>query len=272
MEKTTTEMIILGGSPSTSENPPSTEAGLKDSGRGQPLLDRSPYRGNTKITKLSTNKKDNTSDTNTNILGKKLDNNNNNKVKLQQTLPLEFFQGRARSNSTNSVLKISRSNIEREETKDSTWQEVTTKKRPLNSPESSNPKGLKSSKTETYWLGSPLPLRNRYEQLEMDEQEKADTPLEIKKPKPPPIFVAGVTNISPLTTLLDNIAKGEYMIKIINNTQVKIQPETSEKYTTIIKELKERNTEFHTYKIKQERSFRVILKNMHHSTNLDNLK
>lgn len=94
----------------------------------------------------------------------------------------------------------------------------------------------------------------------MDEQGKADTPLEIKKPKPPPIFVVGVTNISPLTTLLDNIAKGEYMIKIINNTQVKIQPGTSEKYTTIIKELKERNTEFHTYKIKQERSFRVILK------------
>lgn len=128
MEKTTTEMIIPGGSPSTSENPPSTETGLKDSGQGQPLLDRSPYRGNTKITKLSTNKEDNTSDTNTNILGKKLDNNNNNKVKLQQTLPLEFFQGRARSNSTNSVLKISRSNVEREETKDSTWQEVTTKK------------------------------------------------------------------------------------------------------------------------------------------------
>lgn len=179
MEKTTTEMIIPGGSPSASENPPSTEAGLKDSGRGQPLLDRSPYRGNTKITKLSTNKEDNTSGTNTNILGKKLDNNNN-KVKLQQTLPLEFFQGRARSNSTNSVLKISRSNIEREETKDSTWQEVTTKKRLRNSPESPNPKGLKSSKTETYWLGSPLPLRNRYEQLEMDEQGKADTPLEIK--------------------------------------------------------------------------------------------
>lgn len=258
MEKTTTEMIIPGGSPSTSENPPSTETGLKDSGQGQPLLDRSPYRGNTKITKLSTNKEDNTSDTNTNILGKKLDNNNN-KVKLQQTLPLEFFQGRARSNSTNSVEDLQ---VKYRTRRDKRFNLAGGyhKKRPRNSPESSNPKGLKSSKTETYWLGSPLSLRNRYEQLEMDEQGKADTPLEIKKPKPPPIFVVGVTNISPLTTLLDNIAKGEYMIKIINNTQVKIQPGTSEKYTTIIKELKERNTDFHTYKIKQERSFQVILK------------
>lgn len=83
---------------------------------------------------------------------------------------------------------------------------------------------------------------------------------ETKKAKPPPIFVAGVANISPLTTLLENIAKNEYEIKIINNTQVKIQPKSSEKYSAIVKELQTRNTEFHTYKLKQERSFRVILK------------
>lgn len=75
-----------------------------------------------------------------------------------------------------------------------------------------------------------------------------------------PIFVAGVANISPLTTLFESIAKNEYEIKIMNNTQIKIQSNTSEKYTAIVKELQVRNIEFHTYRQKHERSFRVILK------------
>jgi len=77
------------------------EAGLKDSEGNQLLLDRNPYQENTKITKLSINKEVNISDANTSILKKKSDNNN--KVKLQQTLPLEFFQGRARKKTLQIV-------------------------------------------------------------------------------------------------------------------------------------------------------------------------
>jgi len=39
-----------------------------------------------------------------------------------------------------------------------------------------------------------------------------------------------------------------------------------------MKELKNKNTEFHTYKPKQERSFKVILKQIHATANLDNIK
>lgn len=53
---------------------------------------------------------------------------------------------------------------------------------------------------------------------------------------------------------------------------VQIQPRTSDIYTVLIKDLKLKNTEFHMYKLKQERSYRVVLKNMHAATNLDNLK
>jgi hypothetical protein len=35
--------------------------------------------------------------------------------------------------------------------------------------------------------------------------------------------MAGMANIIPFTTLLDKIAKNEYNIKLLNNTQVKIQ-------------------------------------------------
>jgi len=72
--------------------------------------------------------------------------------------------------------------------------------------------------------------------------------------------VVEVTNVIPLTALLNRIAKNEYDIKVLSNTQVKIQSKTSIKYASIVKELQARNTDFHTYKMKGERSFKVIKK------------
>jgi len=57
----------------------------------------------------------------------------------------------------------------------------------------------------------------------------------------------------------ESIAKNEY-IKELSNTQIRIQPKTSIRYTLIVKELLARNTNFYTYKIKEERSFKVALK------------
>jgi hypothetical protein len=69
-----------------------------------------------------------------------------------------------------------------------------------------------------------------------------------------------VKNISPLIQLLEQIAKQQYEIKALADNQVKVQPKTSESYRTIIKALAEKRTEFHTYKLKEERSYRVVLK------------
>jgi hypothetical protein len=52
-----------------------------------------------------------------------------------------------------------------------------------------------------------------------------------------PIFVTGIANIISLTTLLGKIAKNECDIKVLNNTQIKIQLKTSIKYISIVKEL-----------------------------------
>jgi len=40
----------------------------------------------------------------------------------------------------------------------------------------------------------------------------------------------------------------------------------------IVKELESKNTKFHTYKPKQERSFRIVLKHIHATANLDDMK
>jgi hypothetical protein len=84
-------------------------------------------------------------------------------------------------------------------------------------------------------------------------------------PKPPPIYITDIQNISPLIQLLEQIAQQQYEIKAGN--QVKVQTKTSESYRIIIKALAEKRTHFHTYKLKDERSYRTVLKNMHYSIN-----
>jgi hypothetical protein len=46
-------------------------------------------------------------------------------------------------------------------------------------------------------------------------------------PKPPPIYITDNRNISPLIQLLDQIAKQQYVIKALEDKQVKVQPKTS---------------------------------------------
>jgi len=54
------------------------------------------------------------------------------------------------------------------------------------------------------------------------------------------------------------------------NEQIKIQPRSSIAYVSIVKELKSRK--FQTYKAKQESSFKVVLKHIHATANLDDIK
>jgi hypothetical protein len=86
-------------------------------------------------------------------------------------------------------------------------------------------------------------------------------------PNPPPIYVSDVTTISPLIQLLEQIAQ-QYELKALSNSQIKIQPKTSESYRTITQAL----TKFHAYRLKKERNYRVVLKNMHYPFNLEEIK
>ena len=73
-------------------------------------------------------------------------------------------------------------------------------------------------------------------------------------PRSPPIFVAGVQNIQPLSQLLIEIATDAFELKLLQGDQVKIQPKTPDAYKTIIKALAVKSTEFHTYQPKADRS------------------
>uniref|UniRef100_A0A1B0CRN6 Putative nucleic-acid-binding protein from transposon x-element n=1 Tax=Lutzomyia longipalpis TaxID=7200 RepID=A0A1B0CRN6_LUTLO len=155
------------------------------------------------------------------------------------------------------------------------WQ-AATGKRKGSSPSNRRPP-LKQPKISN-WLGG-VPTANKFNEL--DEEHSSDntngeqlTGSECPKrePRPPPIFIYNVVVIQPLTALLNAIAPNGYTVKILSNDQVKLQMQTIEAYRMAIKELQDRNTELHTYQIKKERTFRVVLKNLHHSVDHEELK
>ena len=53
---------------------------------------------------------------------------------------------------------------------------------------------------------------------------------------------------------------------------MKIQAKNVEIFRLISKSLEEKNTEFHTFRPKQERSYNVVLKGIHSSTPLEDIK
>jgi hypothetical protein len=99
-------------------------------------------------------------------------------------------------------------------------------------------------KKTDYWLGEALPTINRFSSLMEETPEEA--PAQQTEPKPPPIFISGVANIKPLIDLLNVIAPNKYLVKTLSIEQVRLQPAESFIYTSIIKALMEKNTEFHT--------------------------
>lgn len=213
-------------------------------------------------------------------------NQTNEKAHTQQIFHRSLLLNRPRSisfseSSTNSTIHLkapppshsTNSGKEKENHGDidDTWKEVSGKKRQRNSPEYES-RHHKQSKLSSYWLSATVPTFNSFASLEDSEQQDHKDALPEKPIKPPPIFVDRVSNIQPLTKLLNETVEDAYEMKILRSEQVKIQPKTLQAYSTIVKELQMKNTEFHTYKPKQERSFRVVLKNIHPSTDISELK
>jgi len=129
----------------------------------------------------------------------------------------------------------------------------------------------KQPKKNEHQLSKLLTTANSFKDLEEvfgDENNNIRVEKTIKSPS---IFVDKTNNFSSLSQLLKKVATDEYEIKIMNE-QTKIQPKISITYVNIVKELNNKNTEFHTYKPKQERSFKIIFKHIHATANLDDIK
>lgn len=201
------------------------------------------------------------------------DSSNAKKTMSQQIFHRGMFTNRPRSNSFGSNAGSSLISLDTITPNNTVvdgndgWKEVA-RKRQRQSPEKLNkPKQVKLN----YWLDANVSTSNSFSELETEQCKSTEKNIE-REAKPPPIYVDKVNNIQPLTKLLKEIVPNEYELKILREDQVKINPKTSSAYTTIVQELKKKNTEFHTFQPKQERGFKVVLKNLHHSTDITEIR
>jgi hypothetical protein len=88
-------------------------------------------------------------------------------------------------------------------------------------------KKANTSKKSEHWL-NPTSTSNSYTTLLEKESEEQHKAAPENTPKPPPIYITEVTNISPLVQLLEQIAFQQYGVKALAHNQVKVQPKTSE--------------------------------------------
>lgn len=146
---------------------------------------------------------------------------------------------------------------------------------------------LNQTTLSSYWLSKPPATTNRFDALSTDTEDADDTIIhtgterknehtktqkQFKPIKPPPIFVQNVQYLSILVNALNDLPDCKYELKVLSNNEIKIQPIESIHYSKILELLKDKNTEYYTFKPKDQRGFKVFLRGIHHSVEKDEIK
>lgn len=120
-----------------------------------------------------------------------------------------------------------------------------------------------------------IETKNRYSLLtnEINENTIDGNPRPAKIQTPPPIFVHGVINYAEMIKRIRDVAEEEqYCTKSLTNNVIKIICTTPETYRKLVRYFTDNNIYYHTYQLKEERAYRVVIKYLHHSTNTEDIK
>ncbi|KAL4107619.1 hypothetical protein QTP88_017943 [Uroleucon formosanum] len=83
---------------------------------------------------------------------------------------------------------------------------------------------------------------------------------------PPPIFVKGTKKYSDLREAISDQIGPDSIICKSTTAHIKIQANTSDNYRTLIHILQDQGAEYHTFQPQTEKSIRVVIKNIHYTT------
>lgn len=93
-----------------------------------------------------------------------------------------------------------------------------------------------------------------------------------KVPSPPSIVVDSIVNYEELYNLIkEKVNTDNFIMKLLNNNSIKINPKTGEDHRTISKILNESQKQWFSYENKQERPLRVMVKKLHHTCMPENI-
>lgn len=148
---------------------------------------------------------------------------------------------------------------------DAIWQKVATKRRRTESPQQ-----LKQQK-RIHLNDQPSTSTNRYAELNTEDDEPEKTERTGKKseatPKPPAIYIPDVNDINIMIKKINKVIPcSEYNYKSLREGQVRLMVKSVESYRKVINFLETSKINFHTYQLKQERAYRIVIKGLHHST------
>jgi len=139
-------------------------------------------------------------------------------------------------------------------------------------------KRLHQSTESSTQINSEISTQNRYTLL-LNRQENEESPQTSTHgdtpniPRPPPIFVYGVKNFKAVLDDLADVAEPDTSrTAALANDTVKISSNTIDTYGNLVKHKKEENIVHHNYQIKTERAYRIVIKHLHHSVPLDDIK
>ncbi|KAL4132606.1 hypothetical protein QTP88_009730 [Uroleucon formosanum] len=130
-------------------------------------------------------------------------------------------------------------------------------------------------KQATYVSKNRFSLFATNETVDTDHQstnmDLDNEPITATKP-PPPIFIRTVNDYSTFCALIKELIKCDNFSCKSSINGIKLSTETAESYRSVIQFLQENKADFHTYQLKQEKAYRVVLRNLHHTTPINVIK
>lgn len=135
------------------------------------------------------------------------------------------------------------------------WQVIKKRKRSLKEKVKNIPGTSQITTTNKF-----APLTNE------DNETNQNSNKEQITHKPPPIFIYGVIDITKMNANLANITEQEtFQCKALQNDTVKINTKNPETYRKLIQHLNDEKIVHHTYQLKENRAYRVVIRNLHYS-------
>lgn len=147
------------------------------------------------------------------------------------------------------------------------WQRIPTDRNPKRKKLSNSPPQTEKNNQRGK---IPITTSNRYSDLPVDITEETTenfSTLTRKVTKPPPIILYGIEDLSKLTELLNKtLPSDSYSYKIINRNQLRVMTQTTEIYKELIELIRSNGLIGHTFTPKQNKSYRIVIKHLHHTT------
>ena len=161
---------------------------------------------------------------------------------------------------------------EMESTNKQPWQVLKKRKRNKTSPEVTQVRVPFQIKTQNRFekFTQPSEVDIPFNRTNITPTNPEDTTI---NHKPPPIFIYGVTNYNKMVEYLTTAVKEEqYYCKTQSNGTIRVNTSTSDSYRRLIKLLQHDNIVYHTYQLREERAYRVVIRYLHPSIPAEAIK